>query len=387
MLGKQVKLFTIFGFAVRVHASWLIIALLVTWTLATQVFGVMQACFSPALCWMLAVAGTIGLFASVVFHELCHSLVARHYGLPMKGITLFIFGGVAEMDDEPPSAKVEFLMAIAGPASSVVLAGFFYGLQGITAWMGPVVSLEGLLGWLGLINIILAAFNLIPGFPLDGGRVLRAGLWAWKGNIRWATRVASEVGSIFGFLLIALGVIDVMMGAAIAGLWLFLIGLFIRYAAKQGYQQVLVRQLLTHESVRRLMNSEPVTVDAGLPLVNFIEDYVYKYHHPMFPVLADGRLVGLVGSRQIRQFPQEKWAGKTVAEIVQPCSEDNSVNVEEDAMTALSIMNRTDTSYLLVIQKGHLAGILTLKDLMKFMALKMELEGESVEGMHLPQAK
>lgn len=386
MLGKQVTLFRLLGFAVRVHVSWLVIAALVTWTLATQVFGVTGR-FSPTLNWTLGVAGTVGLFVSVVIHELCHSLVARHFGMDMKGITLFIFGGVAELDEEPPSAKAEFLMAIAGPAASVALAGIFYGLVGILTSLGPVLSLQALLGWLGLINLILAIFNLIPGFPLDGGRVLRAGLWAWRGNIRWATRIASEVGSIFGFILIALGILDVLMGAAIAGLWLFLIGLFIRYAAKQGYQQVLVKQLLSKEPISRLMNAEPVTVQADLPIANFVEDYVYKHHFPMFPVLRDGHLAGLAGPRQLRQISQDQWPGKTVGDICQPCSADNTVGVDEDAMAALSIMNRTDVTYLLVVQKGHLVGIMTLKDLMKFMTLKMELEGESVDSLHLPQAK
>lgn len=398
MLGKQVRLFRLLGFDVRVHASWLVIAALVTWSLATQVFGKMEACYSPVVCWSLGAAGTIGLFGSVVLHEMCHSLVARQYGLPMKGITLFIFGGVAELEEEPPSAKVEFLMAIAGPASSVVLAGLFYAAAALVGLVSSLPALAGLLSLLGLINLTLAGFNLIPGFPLDGGRVLRSALWAWKGrhaqgpktalgdpNLRWATRIATESGSFFGLALIAWGILDVMMAQPISGLWLFLIGLFIRFAAKQGYQQVLVRQLLIGEPIRKLMNPNPVAVEAGLPLSSFVEDFVYKFHYKMFPVMREGSLAGLATTRKLREIPREQWPQKRVADILEPCSPANTLPEEADAMTALAVMTRTNTTRVLVVRDGLLVGILTMKDLMRFMTLKMELEGEHVDSsLHLP---
>jgi Zn-dependent protease len=396
MLGKQVRLFRLMGFDVRVHASWLIIAALVTWSFATQVFG-MKQCFNPAVCWTLGVLGTVGLFMSVVLHEMCHSLVARKYGLPMKGITLFIFGGVAELDEEPPSPKVEFLMAIAGPVSSVVLGGVFYGAAWLVGAIRATPEVEGLLGLLGMINLVLAAFNMIPGFPLDGGRVLRSALWAWKGrrpkppgalgdpSLRWATRIASEAGSAFGFVLIAWGILDVLMGAPVQGLWMFLIGLFIRFAAKQGYQQVLVRGLLVGEPIRRLMNPNVVTVEAALPLKSFVEDFVYKYHYKVFPVLRDSGVTGVATTRRLRDVPQEQWGATTVANIMEPCSPSNTLSPDADAMAALAVMNRTDTETLVVVEAGRLVGVLTMKDLMKFMTLKLELESEHVDqSLHLP---
>ena len=396
MLGKQVRLFRLMGFDVRIHASWLVIAALVTWSFATQVFG-MKQCFNPAVCWTLGVLGTAGLFLSVVLHEMCHSLVARKYGLPMKGITLFIFGGVAELDEEPPSPKVEFLMAIAGPVSSVVLGGVFYGTAALVGAIHATPEVEGLLGLLGMVNLVLAGFNMIPGFPLDGGRVLRSALWAWKGrnpkspgvlgdpSLRWATRIASETGSAFGFVLIVWGILDVLMGGPVQGLWMFLIGLFIRFAAKQGYQQVLVRGLLVGEPIRRLMNPNVVTVEAALPLKSFVEDFVYKYHYKVFPVLRDGDVAGVATTRSLRDVPQEQWGTNTVANILESCSPSNTLSPAADAMAALAVMNRTDTETLVVVEAGQLVGVLTMKDLMKFMTLKLELESEHVDqSLHLP---
>ena len=204
----------------------------------------------------MGVAGAVGLFLSIVFHEFWHSVIARHFGLPMKGITLFIFGGVAEMEDEPPNAKTELLMAIAGPISSVVLGGLFLAVSwgGVAAhWPQPV---WGVLQYLGWLNIILAVFNMIPAFPLDGGRVFRSILWAVKGDLRWSTRIAAAFGSGMGMLLIVLGLFAFVTGSLITGVWYFLIGMFIRGAAQMSYRQVLIRNALGGEPVSHFMETE-----------------------------------------------------------------------------------------------------------------------------------
>ena len=209
MFARRITLFKLLGFSIRIDLSWVIIAALVTWSLATRVFPRSQEDISGAAYWLMGAAGAIGLFGSIVFHEMCHSLVARGYGLSMRGITLFIFGGVAEMDEEPQSAKVEFMMAAAGPISSILLAGFFlmvYFLGIAARWPVPIVEV---VGYLWMINILLAVFNLVPAFPLDGGRILRAVLWKWKDNIKWATRMATRLGSGFGLALIAYGIYQI----------------------------------------------------------------------------------------------------------------------------------------------------------------------------------
>jgi Zn-dependent protease len=209
-MGKSWKLFTLFGFKVRLHISWLIIAVLLAWSLAQGYFPFVVKGLSAGTYWAMGIVGTIALFLCVVLHEFGHSIVARKYGLPMKGITLFIFGGVAEMEDEPQTPKTEFMMAIAGPAVSVVLGAIFYlfSLWGESlSWPMPVNQVLYYLGW---INGVLAAFNLIPAFPLDGGRVLRSFLWSRRGNLRTATRTAAKVGSGFGMVLIGFGVLSIL---------------------------------------------------------------------------------------------------------------------------------------------------------------------------------
>ncbi len=376
MFGKSIKLFKLFGFTVKVDMSWIIIALLVTWSLAAGLFPGQYKDLPVRTYWLMGILGALGLFASIIFHEFSHSLVARRYGLPMKGITLFIFGGVAEMDDEPPSAKAEFMMAIAGPASSIVLAIGFYivslvGKGGL--WPSP---LNGVIQYLALINIILAAFNMVPAFPLDGGRVLRAALWSWKNNIKWATRMASQIGSGFGVFLIALGVVAVLTGNLIGGIWWFLIGMFVRGAAQMSYQQVIIRQALEGEPISRFMEPNPVTAPPSITIQELIDEYVYKHHFKMFPVLDNGKLSGCVTTRQVKEIPREEWSQRVVGDLMGQCSEENTITPDTDSMKALSIMRKSDASRLLVVDGDRLVGIVSLKDMLKFLSLKVELEEE-----------
>jgi len=374
MFGRSIKLFNLFGFEVRIDLSWIIIAVLVTWSLAAGLFPYLYPGLSAQTYWLMGAIGAVGLFLSVILHEFCHSLVARRLGLPMKGITLFIFGGVAEMGEEPPSARVEFLMAIAGPLSSLGIAGVFYLLfvQGASAgWPLPV---NGVIRYLSYINVLLAVFNLLPAFPLDGGRVLRSILWGLWNDLRRATRVSAIIGSAFGIGLIALGILQFIGGNFIAGLWWFLIGMFIREAAQMSYQQLLVRNALKGEPVRRFMNPNPVTAPGDITVEQLVEDYIYKYHFKMFPVQDNGRLVGYITTRQVKEVPREKWSQVTVGELASQGSLENTISPEADAVQALALMHKTGTSRLLVMEGARLVGILTLRDLMEFLSLKVELE-------------
>ncbi len=378
MFGKRVTLFTLLGFAVRVDVSWIVIATLVTWSLAVGYFPASYPELSRAVYWWMGIAGMLGLFGSIVVHELAHSLVARRYGLPMSGITLFIFGGVAEMQDEPPSAKAEGLMAVAGPIVSMALGvgcTWLAAYGKVAAWPQPVF---GVLAYLGFINQLVAVFNLIPAFPLDGGRIFRSLMWAWKGNFRWATRIASQMGRGVSFVLIALGLLTMIQGNFIGGLWRFLLGMFLHNAAESSYQQLMIRQALAGEKVRQFMRPDPVTVPPTLTVQELVEAYIYRYHFKTFPVVSHGRLVGYVSTREVRALPRQEWKAYTVQDILLPCDADNTVGPRDDAMEALAKMSQTGLGRLLVVEGDRLVGVLALKDLLAFLALKVELEDSEI---------
>lgn len=238
MFDDRITLFTLFGFKVQVDASWIVIALLVTWSLATGYFPSSYEDLAPSSYWLMGVVGAAGLFASIIFHEFWHSAVARHYGLPMKGITLFIFGGIAEMSQEPDRPKTEFLMAVAGPLASVLLGFAFYALQGVTQRGDDPTMMSGVLGYLAFINWLLAGFNMLPAFPLDGGRIFRSILWSIRGDLIGATRIVCGVGSAFGVALVVLGGITLLAGYTINGIWYGVIGLFLRGAAKTSRRRL-----------------------------------------------------------------------------------------------------------------------------------------------------
>ena len=238
MFRHRLKLFKLLGFTVHIDSSWIFIALLVTWSLATGYFPERYPGLAATTYWAMGVAGAIGLFASIIFHEFWHSLVARSKGLPMKGITLFLFGGVAETGGEPKSPGVEFWMALAGPVASLVLSGaaylFYLGSRSLD-WGAPAI---GVLGYLAFINAALAVFNLLPAFPLDGGRILRAALWHWKKDLARATRIVANLGAGFGIALMVLGGLSLLYGSPIGGLWYFILGLFLRGMARASARGV-----------------------------------------------------------------------------------------------------------------------------------------------------
>jgi Zn-dependent protease/predicted transcriptional regulator len=375
MFGRRIRLFKLLGFAVHIDMSWLVLALLITWSLARGLFPYQYEKLSSITYWSMGAAGALGMFASIIFHELCHSLVARRFGLPMKGITLFIFGGVAEMDEEPPSPKAEFFMAIAGPASSILLGLFGYVVSAVGEGWLPV-PIAGVLEYLTLINFVLAGFNLVPAFPLDGGRVLRSALWQWKKNFRSATRIASKLGSFFGTVLIFLGVLNILRGNVIGGIWQSMIGFFLGNAARMSYHQVLMRKALEGGTVRQFMNKEPVIAQGSLSLKDLVEGYIYRYHFKMFPVVEGETLVGCITTRRVKEIPHGEWSTRTVGEVAVRCSPENTIGPDEDAIRALGVMSRTGNSRLMVVEDGRLVGIITLKDIMGLLAVKLDLEEE-----------
>ncbi len=376
MFGRRIELFRLFGFAIRLDLSWFVVVALISWSLAVSVFPPLYPDLAAAVYWTMGVAGALGLFASVVLHELAHALVARRYRLTIRGITLFIFGGVAEMESEPPSAEAEFMVAVAGPLASIVVGASCLGLGGLAAAAGWSTAFTGVLVHLAWLNFLLVAFNMIPAFPLDGGRVLRSALWKWKSDLRWATRVTTGIGSGFGLALIFLGVLRlVAQQDFVGGLWMLLIGLFLRNAAQIAYRQLVVRRTLEGEPVRRFMQADPIVVSRAMSVAELVENYIYRFHHKLYPVVDDGRLLGCVTTRAVKQLPRDEWERQSVNAILEQCSPDNTVAPDTDAIEALSRMSRTGQSRLMVVDGDRLVGIIALKDLLKFLALKVELEG------------
>jgi Zn-dependent protease/predicted transcriptional regulator len=375
MFGRRITLFKMLGFEVRVDASWLLIAFLITWSLAVGVFPNELPGLLTGTYWWMGIAGALGLFGSIVIHEFSHSIVARHYGVPMKGITLFIFGGVAEMEEEPPNPKTEFLMAIAGPLASVAIGGVFYAI-GVAARTSWPIEFLAVVGYLSSTNWLLAGFNMIPAFPLDGGRVLRAALWQRSGNLVRATRTAAFAGSSFGTLLIVGGVLQLLWGNFVGAVWWFLLGMFLRMVSAASYHRVLLQSVLKGEPVRRFMNRNLVSVPPDITVQDLVDNYIYKYHRKMFPVVTDSQqLVGCVSTEQVKKLPRSEWSQHNLREIAQPCSRQNTITPDTDAAKVLSIIGRAEDSPLLVVENDQLVAFVSPQDLLHFLSIKLELEG------------
>lgn len=371
MALPRLRLFSFRGIPIRLDASWFAIAVLVAWSLAAQLFPAWRPGLPRATYWVMGLVGALGLFASIVVHELSHALVARRHNIPIDGISLFVFGGVAEMGTEPPSPKAELTMAIAGPLTSIAIGVVALAASALAvAWPGAAVTV---LAYLGVVNLLLAAFNLIPAFPLDGGRVLRALLWRRHGNLVRATHTAARVGIAFSVALMALGGFRVLLGDLLGGVWFFLIGLFLRQAADASYQQVVVRGALENEPVKKFMTVGPVSVRPDITLAEFLDSYVYRYHHKLFPVQDNGRLLGLISTEQVRGVPRADWPSRKVGAVTVPLAQAVTVTPDTAALQALGRMRQSGRSRLLVVDDGRLAGVLSVRDLLDFLALKLEL--------------
>ena len=266
-------------------------------------------------------------------------------------------------------------MAAAGPVSSIVLGAALVGISAIGqggSWPRPFV---GVTNYLGFLNLMLAGFNLIPAFPLDGGRVLRAVLWGWKDNLRWATRVSSGIGSAFGTAMVFIGALQFVFGNLVGGMWLFLIGMFLRGASKSALTQLAIQQAFQGERVKKYMKDDPVTVPAGTSVREFVDDFILRHHYKMFPVVDEaGRLAGCATLNQVKEIPREEWDLRRVADLSKACSMDNTVSPDDQVLSALSLMSRTNASRLIVVEGDRLVGVITLKDIMRVLSIKADLE-------------
>jgi Zn-dependent protease/predicted transcriptional regulator len=378
MFGRRWRVFRLLGFPIYLDFSWLIVLALVSWTLADDFVREVPD-LPPFDYWVLGIGSALVYFICLVLHELGHSVVARAQGIPIRGITLFLFGGVSELKDEPRSAGEEFLMAIAGPAVTAVLSALFFLLWLASDAGGWAPAARVFLRDLFLINFFVLIFNLLPAFPVDGGRVFRSILWAILRNLRRATFWASAVGQAIAWVMIAGGVFLVFWDAKdflLLGIWLGLIGLFLNTAAQGTYQQLILREALKGEPVRRFMNTQPIVVPRSLDLQHWVEDYVYRYHRKVFPVATDGHLEGVMSTRALMHYPREEWGDRTVGEAMMHDLRPITISPDTDALHALTRMQRTGLSRLLVTENDKLVGIVSLKDLMKFFQLKLQLEDE-----------
>ena len=372
---RGIHLFTLFGFEVKLDLSWLLLALLISWSLGAGWFPARYPELSGhAYAWM-GVSVAIGVFFSIVFHEFSHSIVARFYGMPIRGITLFIFGGVAEMESEPPNPKAEFLMAIAGPISSFLLAAILWGTAAIAedaTWPQPVT---GVLSTLAVINFTVAVFNLAPAFPLDGGRVLRAALWHWRRDLHEATFISSRIGRGFGTALMILGVVAFVGGNLIGGMWWFLIGIFVRGAASSSYQQLVLKDMVEGQPVRRFMRSEPITVAPSVSIADWVEKYVYRHHYKMYPVLDGSQLHGCITVDSLQGLQRNDWPSTKVADLMESRSESNTIDAGTDTMALLSrILQPGGRSRFMVVEDDRLVGVISLKDLLELISLRLQIE-------------
>ncbi len=371
---RQFRLFRLFGFEVKLDVSWLLLGLLISWSLGAGYFPLHYPDLpGVSYAWMGA-SVAIGVLFSIVIHEFSHSLVARRFGMPIRGITLFIFGGVAEMEEEPPSPRVEFLMAIAGPIASFVLAALLWLTHGVLASAAPLPVL-GVVETLAIINLTVALFNLVPAFPLDGGRVLRAGLWHLKRDLRAATYTSSQIGKGFGLALMLLGALSLLSGDVIGGMWWFLIGMFLRGAAAGSYQQLILSEMIRDRPISDFMRRNPITVRASTSIEDFLEDYVYQYHFKLFPVVDEDKLLGSINVTDIRGLSRAERTTRTVREFLQPPSSDNSIPADTPTADLLPVMVRPPApARYMVVDDGRLVGMVSLKDLLEIISLRLEIE-------------
>jgi Zn-dependent protease/predicted transcriptional regulator len=389
-VGKGFKIGSILGINIRIDWSWLFIFLLVTWNLAV-VFGQFHSDWGTGLRWSTAILAALLFFGSVLAHEISHSLVARSQGLPVRSITLFLFGGVSSIESEPESPRNEFVMALVGPLTSFVVGFVLLFVAGIPAGpmsgsianpeqaIGGLSPLATLLMWVGSVNIFVGIFNLLPGFPLDGGRILRSILWAISDNLRRATRWASGLGQVIAWIMIVAGIAMLFgvqipfFGTGLGGLWLAFIGWFLNGAATQSYQKIVVQDVLEGVTVRRMMRSEPPTVTAGVTVSSLVNDHVLRSDDHAFPVVDHGRLAGIVTLEDIRSISKDAWDRTSVGQIMTPAQELEVVDPDEDASVALNKLARRDVRQLPVVGEGELVGLLRRRDIIRWLQLQSEL--------------
>ncbi|MCS7203788.1 MAG: site-2 protease family protein [Thermodesulfovibrio sp.] len=355
----------VFGIPIRIHYTWLIVFGLITWSLAKFYFPKVVTNLPPTAYWIKGLIGSFFLFLSVAIHELAHSLVARRYKLKIESITLFIFGGVAQIRGEPSHPKAEFIIAIAGPASSFALAGVFF-LLNISV---KDIALRSLFSYIYGINLILGFFNLIPGFPMDGGRVLRAFLWSKKKDYLYATRKASKIGQTIAMFFIIFGIFSLFMGVP-TGLWLILVGWFLYSAAYGSYQQSTLQALLENVKVKDLMVRDLITIYPSMKIQEVINNYFLKYGYTGFPVVYEGKYLGILSLKDIRNIPEKDRIHKEVSEYYGRHKLDWEVSPEDSVISALEKMIKNDIGRLVILDGEKITGMITRNGISKFLEVK-----------------
>lgn len=370
-MQSQIKLGRVFGIQIGLHYSWFVIALLIVFSLSSQ-FHASNPQWGDGVILTMAIATAILFFVSLLLHELAHSLVATSNNLPVKEITLFALGGVSQIEKNPLSAKVEFWMAFVGPLTSAVIGAICVLLARLTGdsssnpWMAMLL-------WLGYINLSLAAFNLVPGYPLDGGRVLRALIWWKTGDADRSTQLAARVGQIVALGFIALGIFRFFNGAGIGGLWIAFIGWFLLQAARESYVRVGIAHALEGVRVSDIMTRDCPTVDGWLNVQNFVEQHLLRSGKRCFMVMDKGEITGLVTPHEVKELDRAKWPFLTMHDIMRPLSDLHSITPDAPLTTALESMSRYDLNQLPVISNGHLDGILSRAELISYLQTHAEL--------------
>jgi Zn-dependent protease/CBS domain-containing protein len=374
-MPAQLKLGRLFGVNIGLHYSWFFIALLIVSSLGSH-FSSNHPEWGSGVIWTLAVLTGLLFFVALLAHELSHALVAKARGLPVRSITLFALGGVASIEKEASDPSTEFWMGIVGPITSIVIGGICLTLAWALGWTPletPEVPLTAILVWLGYINVVLAVFNLIPGFPLDGGRVLRAIVWWLTGNANRATRIAAGIGQVVALAFIALGILRFFGGAGFGGLWIAFIGWFLWEAARSSVAQVEVAEGLRGVRVRDLMVRDCPLVDGRMTLQTFAEEQLLRTGQRCFVVVDNGRLVGLITPHEVKDQPRERWPGLTVAEAMRPLAQLRTIRADTPVAEALETMGREDVNQLPVTANGHLEGVIARGHILRFLQTRAEL--------------
>ncbi len=367
MLGtSKFRVGTLFKIPVEVDASWFFVFFLVAYTLTTSYFPEALPDASPPLYVALALGTALAFFASIVLHELAHSLVARAGGLRIARVTLFMFGGVSQMEEEPRSPGHELLMAIAGPAVSAMLAACGWLALSVAGQSMPG-GLRVALEYLTFINVSVAVFNLLPGFPLDGGRVLRALLWAITRDLLTATRWATRLGRFIGHAFVIIAVIGVLRGT-LDLIWLALIGWFIATLASAAYQQQLIRSRLSAVPLGSVMSSPVITVPSDTTIERFAHAYLLGGAHSRYPVVQEGRVIGLVEPAATREVAREHWSSVTVGDLASRDLARVVATPDVSVASVLPVLEPSGPGAVLVVQDGRLAGIVTRADVIALLA-------------------
>ncbi|MEO1138201.1 MAG: site-2 protease family protein [Pseudomonadota bacterium] len=369
MFANSVKLFSLCGFDLKIDPSWLLIAALITWSLAQGYFPSAVPGQTDQVYLVMALVSMLCFFASLVLHELAHSLVARQFDVPIKGITLFLFGGVAELGGNPKSATAEIWVALAGPIMSFCLAFVFWVLAKLSDLAFAFPHITEILIYLATINSVLALFNLLPAFPLDGGRVLRGYLWYRHGDILRATEAAAKSGTVFAYGLMALGVLALFQGVVLAGLWYVMIGGFLLVAARSSYQSQLSQTFFEDKCVCDLMNESPVVVDPAVTLAEFANRIMLPQRVTFVPVVEDGMLLGHMDQHVLTGIDRENWAETQVGDVFAEVGTARTVSPEMPVAELMQTIAETGQRKFLVTKGATLSGVITLADLTGYLRL------------------